>query len=66
MPSLSKTGAVLSFSAFNSGSLWIALITFLYVDFFDATGTLFAMANFMNNFIPGAHPAAQGKEVVKG
>ncbi|EIE24456.1 hypothetical protein COCSUDRAFT_14437, partial [Coccomyxa subellipsoidea C-169] len=53
VPSLSKTGAVLSFSNFNSGSLWIALITFLYVDFFDATGTLFAMANFLNNFIPG-------------
>ena len=25
----------------------------LQVDFFDATGTLFAMANFMNNFLPG-------------
>ena len=24
------------------------------VDFFDASGTLFAMANFLNNFIPGA------------
>ncbi|KAK9909872.1 hypothetical protein WJX75_008797 [Coccomyxa subellipsoidea] len=53
VPSLSKTGAVLSFSNFNSGSLWIALVTFLYVDFFDATGTLFAMANFLNNFVPG-------------
>ncbi|CAL8467446.1 g6984 [Coccomyxa elongata] len=53
VPSLSKTGAALSFSNFNSGSLWIALVTFLYVDFFDATGTLFAMANFVNNFIPG-------------
>ena len=25
----------------------------LAVDFFDASGTLFAMANFINNFIPG-------------
>ena len=24
------------------------------VDFFDASGTLFSMANFINNFIPGA------------
>jgi AGZA family xanthine/uracil permease-like MFS transporter len=53
VPSLSTTGAKLSFSGFSSGSLWIALVTFLYVDFFDATGTLFAMANFINNFIPG-------------
>jgi hypothetical protein len=42
-----------SFSNFASGQLWLALITFLYVDFFDATGTLFSMANFINNFIPG-------------
>lgn len=35
---------------------WIALITFLYVDFLDTTGTLFSMANFMNNFIPGERP----------
>lgn len=42
-----------SFSNFASGQLWLALITFLYVDFFDATGTLFSMANFINNFLPG-------------
>jgi hypothetical protein len=29
-----------------------ALFTFLYIDFLDTTGTLFSMANFMNNFIP--------------
>ena len=29
------------------------MLTFLYVDFLDTTGTLFSMANFMNNFIPG-------------
>ena len=32
------------------------MLTFLYVDFLDTTGTLFSMANFMNNFIPGEHP----------
>lgn len=31
----------------------IALITFLYVDFCDCTGTLFSMANYMNQYIPG-------------
>ena len=36
---------------------WLALLTFLYVDFLDTTGTLFSMANFLNNFIPGAHHA---------
>jgi len=53
VPSIKKTGGALSFSNFQSGDLWLALITFLYVDFFDATGTLFSMANFINNFIPG-------------
>ncbi|BDA42913.1 Adenine/guanine permease AZG1 [Coccomyxa sp. Obi] len=53
VPSIKKTGGALSFSNFASGDLWLALITFLYVDFFDATGTLFSMANFINNFIPG-------------
>ena len=31
----------------------VALVTFLYVDFCDCTGTLFSMANYMNNYIPG-------------
>jgi AGZA family xanthine/uracil permease-like MFS transporter len=53
LPSIKKTGGALSFSNFANGQLWLALITFLYVDFFDASGTLFAMANFINNFIPG-------------
>ncbi|KAK9811846.1 hypothetical protein WJX72_011125 [[Myrmecia] bisecta] len=53
VPNLSKTGAAISFAGFTNGQLWIALITFLYVDFLDATGTLFSMANFINNFIPG-------------
>jgi hypothetical protein len=26
----------------------------LYVDFLDTTGTLFTMANFINNYVPGA------------
>ncbi|KAJ2157623.1 hypothetical protein GGF46_004368 [Coemansia sp. RSA 552] len=30
----------------TSGDFWIALITFLYVDLLDATGTLFSMAKF--------------------
>ena len=38
---------------------WLALLTFLYVDFLDTTGTLFSMANFLNNFIPGAPVSAK-------
>jgi xanthine/uracil/vitamin C permease (AzgA family) len=46
-----------SFKAYCSAlQLWLAMLTFLYVDFLDTTGTLFSMANFMNNFIPGAAP----------
>ena len=40
------------------GCLWSKTISphdclRLQVDFFDASGTLFSMANFVNNFIPG-------------
>eukprot|EP01083_Nonionella_stella_P198179 727856_1 len=30
----------------GSSDLWVALITFLYVDLLDTTGTLYAMADF--------------------
>ncbi|KAJ1721436.1 hypothetical protein LPJ53_004044 [Coemansia erecta] len=30
----------------SSGDIWIALITFLYVDILDCTGTMFSMAKF--------------------
>ena len=52
-PKIYNTGAAFDFSGFGSGSLWIALVTFLYVDFLDTTGTLFSMCNFVNIFIPG-------------
>ena len=57
-PQIFNTGAALDFSGFSSGSLWVALVTLLYVDFLDTTGTLFSMCNFVNIFIPGRH---QGK-----
>lgn len=52
VPSISETAARLDFSAFNNGNLWLALITFLYVDFLDCTGTFFSMAGFLSQFIP--------------
>lgn len=52
-PDLSLTGGTLDFHGLADGSAWLALITFLYVDFLDCTGTLFSMANFLNSFIPG-------------
>ncbi|KAK9908098.1 hypothetical protein WJX75_002714 [Coccomyxa subellipsoidea] len=53
LPTLKATGMAISFTGFTSGELWIALVTFLYVDFLDTTGTLFSMANFINNYVPG-------------
>ena len=53
VPTLKGTGGAISFKGFQSGELWIALITFLYVDFLDTTGTLFSMASFINNYVPG-------------
>lgn len=43
VPDASKTTLAWSFAAFGRSELWVALITFLYLDFLDATGTLFSM-----------------------
>jgi xanthine/uracil/vitamin C permease (AzgA family) len=43
VPDARKTTLAWSFSAFHRSELWVALITFLYLDFLDATGTLFSM-----------------------
>lgn len=53
LPTLKATGGAISFKGFASGELWIALVTFLYVDFLDTTGTLWSMASFINNYVPG-------------
>ena len=37
-PSLSRTGWVFDWEGLKEGNTWLALITFLYVDFFDCTG----------------------------
>jgi len=51
VPNTSYSAGKFDWSGFSNGNLWVALITFLYVDFFDATGTLFSMANFLSNYI---------------
>ncbi|KAH9314757.1 hypothetical protein KI387_023384 [Taxus chinensis] len=43
---ISGTAGALSFKEFHSGQLWEALVTFLYVDLLDTTGTLYSMAKF--------------------
>ncbi|KAJ3492690.1 hypothetical protein NLJ89_g11181 [Agrocybe chaxingu] len=42
---LSKVGNVIDYNYAN-GHVWYALITFLYVDILDTTGTLYSMAKF--------------------
>ncbi|KAG0303850.1 hypothetical protein BGZ98_006209 [Dissophora globulifera] len=42
---IKKTMAVMDFQL-NTGEFWLALITFLYVDILDTTGTMFSMAQF--------------------
>ncbi|KAJ4979480.1 hypothetical protein NE237_010260 [Protea cynaroides] len=43
---IKHTAGALSFSGMGKGSFWVALITFLYVDVLDTTGTLYSMARF--------------------
>ncbi|THG97398.1 hypothetical protein EW026_g4593 [Hermanssonia centrifuga] len=42
---LQKIGNAIDYN-YNKGRVWYALITFLYVDILDTTGTLYAMAKF--------------------
>ncbi|KAL4576080.1 hypothetical protein LXL04_012168 [Taraxacum kok-saghyz] len=43
---IKSTAGALSFSNINKGYFWEALVTFLYVDILDTTGTLYSMARF--------------------
>ena len=60
-PSLSQTGLEWDWSAINTGSYWLALFTFLYIDLLDCTGTLLSMASLLDDRM--AHDAEeQGKK----
>ncbi|KAL4290999.1 hypothetical protein GQ457_14G018140 [Hibiscus cannabinus] len=43
---IESTAGALSFSSMDKGYFWEALVTFLYVDILDTTGTLYSMARF--------------------
>ncbi|KAL9230248.1 hypothetical protein vseg_005626 [Gypsophila vaccaria] len=43
---IKNTAGALSFEGITKGPFWVALITFLYVDILDTTGTLYSMARF--------------------
>lgn len=43
---IKHTAGALSFKSIGKGSFWVALVTFLYVDILDTTGTLYSMARF--------------------
>ncbi|KAA8539504.1 hypothetical protein F0562_026196 [Nyssa sinensis] len=43
---IKSTAGALSFSSIGKGYFWEALVTFLYVDILDTTGTLYSMARF--------------------
>ncbi|KAI9152776.1 hypothetical protein LWI28_001011 [Acer negundo] len=43
---IKSTAGALSFNGMNRASFWEALVTFLYVDILDTTGTLYSMARF--------------------
>lgn len=43
---IESTAGALSFDGIGQGYFWEALVTFLYVDILDTTGTLYSMARF--------------------
>ncbi|KAL5514038.1 hypothetical protein ACEPAG_2799 [Sanghuangporus baumii] len=44
--SLKQSGAAIEWGSYSNGRVWYALVTFLYVDILDTTGTLYSMAKF--------------------
>ncbi|KAL5522040.1 hypothetical protein ACEPAF_1896 [Sanghuangporus sanghuang] len=44
--SLKQSGAAIEWGSYSTGRVWYALVTFLYVDILDTTGTLYSMAKF--------------------
>lgn len=60
MPNPSKTSLALDWAGLKNGDAWVALVTFLYLDFLDATGTLFTMARLVNENVPG-----EGRDFMK-
>jgi xanthine/uracil/vitamin C permease (AzgA family) len=53
LPSVALTGGKLDFPALSKGDVWVALITFLYLDFMDATSTMFSLARMISAKVPG-------------
>jgi hypothetical protein len=51
LPSFSISSSNPAFHPPSPFVVQIALITFLYVDFLDATGTFYSMANFLGNYV---------------
>ncbi|OMP09872.1 Xanthine/uracil/vitamin C permease [Corchorus olitorius] len=43
---IESTAGALSFNTISKGYFWEAMVTFLYVDILDTTGTLYSMARF--------------------
>ncbi|XVE80772.1 hypothetical protein DITRI_Ditri15bG0007200 [Diplodiscus trichospermus] len=43
---IKSTAGALTFKGMNKGYFWEALVTFLYVDILDTTGTLYSLARF--------------------
>lgn len=43
---LKMIGNVIDYNSYRSGHVWYALVTMLYVDILDTTGTLYSMAKF--------------------
>ncbi|KAL6002902.1 Adenine/guanine permease azg1 [Asimina triloba] len=59
---IDATAGALSFKGMGRGAFWEALVTFLYVDILDTTGSLYSMARFAgfvdeNGDFEGQYPA---------
>ncbi len=53
VPNVSQSAGMFDFAALANGETWIALITFLYLDFMDATSVMFTLAGMVGDKVPG-------------
>ena len=53
LPSVEKTACMIDFKGLLEGKTWIALITFLYLDFLDATSMMYSFAGMIAERVPG-------------
>lgn len=66
VPHLNNAFAAFDFHGLGQGQAWVAFITFFYVTYLNAIGSLHALTNAMNSGLPGMCPHTLMHDVMAG